>query len=572
MMRRLYFIFSALLASLALYSAGPGDGGSRRIVANPLNLNYRFQWDDPGRREAADPVCEYFNGRYYLFASKSSGYWSSPDMVDWTYIPCTSIGSIEAYAPTIMEYKGMLYFMASERPRFFRNATPEKDTWEELESRFPFGVTDPAFFKDDDGKVYLYWGCSDKDPIMGVQIDPEDGFKPIGEPIVLITHRIAEHGWENPGHNNEENKNGWNEGPCIIKHNNVYYLHYAAPGTQFRVYGDGIYTSDSPLGPYTYAEYSPFSFKPGGFMGGAGHGHTFKDKYGNYWHVATTVISVRHMFERRVGLFPVYINEGGELHAHTVMSDYPYQIPNGKVDFNQTDCSMNWNMLSHGKVVKASTQLKGFEKEKANDERIETWWSAQSGRAGEWWQVDLGRAMQVHAIQVNFADQDFAVRAGNSYVCYQYKIECSDNGKNWRTLIDRSTNMADMPHELIVLDTATNTRYLRITNVRDMDGKFSMFDFRVFGIADVPSVGEVKGLKVVRDEHDKRIYRFAWNADERATGYILRWGIRKGQLHNAVMVYGNQFEGRFFDRDSEYYFAIEAFNEAGGQLKDILYH
>ena len=29
-------------------------------------------------------------------------------------------------------------------------------------------------------------------------------------------------------------------------------LQYAAPGTQFNVYADGVYIGDTPLGPFTY--------------------------------------------------------------------------------------------------------------------------------------------------------------------------------------------------------------------------------------------------------------------------------------------------------------------------------
>ena len=45
-------------------------------VCNPLNLNYRYQLDNPSRREAADPSMILFKGKYYLFASKSGGYWT----------------------------------------------------------------------------------------------------------------------------------------------------------------------------------------------------------------------------------------------------------------------------------------------------------------------------------------------------------------------------------------------------------------------------------------------------------------------------------------------------------------
>src|SRR5690554_6121054 len=31
------------------------------------------------------------------------------------------------------------------------------------------------------------------------------------------------------------------EGPWMTKHNSTYYLEYAAPGTQWNVYGDGVY-------------------------------------------------------------------------------------------------------------------------------------------------------------------------------------------------------------------------------------------------------------------------------------------------------------------------------------------
>jgi beta-xylosidase len=62
------------------------------------------------------------------------------------------------------------------------------------------------------------------------------------------------------------------------KYNGKYYLQYASPGMEFKKYADGVNTSDSPAGPFKYETYSPFSDKPGGFIAGAGHSSTFKDK------------------------------------------------------------------------------------------------------------------------------------------------------------------------------------------------------------------------------------------------------------------------------------------------------
>ena len=411
------FAFCKVLILFLLFGVQCNYAQKRLIVANPMNLVYRFQLQDkdPARREAADPVCEYFKGKYYLFASKSGGYWSSPDLAEWTYIPCQSIATIENYAPTILVINDEMYFMASWKPvKIYKTSNPDKDEWEAIDAKFDFpapGTQDPAFFRDDDGRTYIYWGCSDKDPIYGVETDPNDGFKAIGKAVALIEHRSKTYGWENPGDNNEENKDGWNEGPCMIRHNGKYYLQYAAPGTQFRSYADGVYVGEHPLGPFTYMPSSPFSFKPGGFVGGAGHGHTFLDKYGNYWHVASMKISQRHWFERRLGLFPLYIAGNGVVGQHSTWTDYPFIVPDKKTDFEHNDGFAGWHMLSFRKPATASSALEGYAPELAADEQIETWWAAKTGNVGEWLQVDLKKKMEICAIQANFADHDFTMRA-----------------------------------------------------------------------------------------------------------------------------------------------------------------
>jgi hypothetical protein len=539
---------------------------NKRIIANPMNLSYRFQHRTPSYREAADPVCEYFNGKYYLFASVSGGYWSSPDLAEWTYIPCKSIGTIENYAPTILVWNNALYYLASgDSVKIYKNSNPDKDTWELIDTKFRFpmiGNTDPAFFKDDDGRVYIYWGCSDKDPIIGVEVDPENGFKTIGEPAVLIEHHSILYGWEVPGNNNDNNKDGWNEGPAMIKHKGKYYLQYAAPGTEFRTYGDGVYVSDRPLGPFRYEERNPFSFKPGGFIGGAGHGHTFKDKYGNYWHVSTMRISVRFMFERRLGLFPLHIDDDGNFLQQSLWSDYPFVIPNKKTDFIES-VSMGWGLLSYNQPVTASSALPDFPSSNAVDEKVETWWSAKTGQSGEWFQVDLQKKAEVRAIQVNFADQDFNIKAPHDLIIYKYIIEASDDGVKWKKIIDKNQNTKDAVHELIVLDKPIKTRYLRITNTHELPGKFSLYDFRIFGKEKGKLPKEVTGLKVIKNREDTRRYHLTWDNQANADGYIVNVFLEKGACIASVMVFNNSYEGGFFNRDSKYWFSIDAFNASG---------
>lgn len=561
-------MFNLLLAGLLCLTLA-ACSRNRRIVANPMNLAYRFQPpdNDPARREAADPVCEYFKGKYYLFASKSGGYWSSPDLAEWTYIPCASIGTIENYAPTILVIRDTLYFMASGEPlTIYKTADPDRDSWEAVDTRFVFPATgnqDPAFFRDDDGRVYIYWGCSDKDPIFGVEVDPADGFRAVGEAVSLIEHRSELYGWENPGENNEGNKDGWNEGPCMIRHKGKYYLQYAAPGTEFRTYADGVYTADHPLGPFTYMPYSPFSFKPGGFAGGAGHGHTFLDKYGNYWHVASIKIAQRHWFERRLGLFPLYITNEGAMGQHSAWTDYPFVIPSGKTDFEKNDGFTGWNLLSYRCRATASSALEGYAPGSAVDERIETWWTAQTGSPGEWLLVDLGKNMEVCAIQLNFADHDFSLRAPCPPFPYQYVIEASADGEKWSVIVDQSANAQDAVHELRVLGRPVQARYLRISNSREVPGKFSLYGFRVFGNGKGSPPGKAGGIRVQRNPEDPRRYSLSWDKQADADGYIVHARLRGGYPPQSVRVYDNQYEGGFFNRDSEYDFTVEAFNANG---------
>lgn len=558
------------MAAGLLAAASTGWCGAKDpVVANPINLNYQFGMgggDEQSRREAADPVIEMWNDDYYLFASKSSGYWRSHDLASWEYIPAPSIATINEYAPTVCAIDGEFYFMTSDVNRIFKTQTPEDgNSWVEVECKFPIKQHDPCLWQDDDGRVFLYWGCHDKEPIYGVEVDVTDGFAPKGDPVVLIDHNIDKYGWEVPGAGNEETfHQGWNEGPAMLKHDGRYYLQYAAPGTQWRIYGDGIYVGDSPLGPFTYMESNPFSFKPGGFIGGAGHGHTFRDRYGNLWHVATMKISVRHWFERRLGLFPVVLDSRkNTMHAVTEWSDYPFAIPQRRFDASKKPLSRGYKQLAAGTQVKASSVKPGHPAALATDETVETWWAAGSGRKGEWLEVDLGRECRIECIQPNFADDSMQVFAPYDFpVVYKYHIEASSDGSAWSTITDRSGNVsADMPHELIVLDKPVKARYVRIVNDKDMDGNFSIYDLRVFGSDGHKPLDRKVSHTVKRDASDPRHISVEWIPVDGAERYIVRWGVAGcGTKPCSAEVRGsNMLDARWYNRDTQYDFEVTVY-------------
>ena len=167
---------------------------------NPLNLDYRIQPGDPLRREAADPAALYFKGDYYIFASKSGGYWWSRDFNDWTLVTPPNL-PLEGYAPAVLEYDGSILFMATGGGALFRSDHP-KDPLSWKKAGNVRGDTDPALFLDDNGRVYLYYGCSVGSPIMGVELDPQKGFREIGKPVALISGDEKNHGWEVQGNSN----------------------------------------------------------------------------------------------------------------------------------------------------------------------------------------------------------------------------------------------------------------------------------------------------------------------------------------------------------------------------------
>lgn len=521
-------------------------------------------------REAADPVATIYNDRYYLFVSKSDGYWSSDDMQHWKHIR-TNVLPMDLYAPTCMVYNGELYWMTSDLNSLWKTTNPEDgNSWQlETDKLTPYpddpGRTghDPDLLLDDDGRVYLYWGCSNVDDIMGIELDPNNHFKAIGQPVTLITHQQNVIGWERPSDKNDVEQPGYNEGASMLKYKGRYYLQYAAPGTEFDSYGDGLYIGDSPLGPFKKADYLPISVKPGGWMTGAGHGDTFQDKYGNYWHVASTVIAQRHMFERRIGFFPVIFTQKDHMYALTDFSDRPYELPKGKTDFLKNPIWTNWMDLTIGKTATASSEIQGKEADKAADRTIKTWWSAKTGNVGECLQMDLGKVYPIEAVQTNFADEAFPLRtSGNPFVPYRYKIEASENGITWTPIADKSVSDVTNPHSLIVLDKAVDARYVKITNMSELPGKFSIFDLRVFGVDDGDRPTAIKEFQVERTA-DRRTATISWEPVPGAQGYFVHWGTDPDELYAACEVLEPSVTLGLFSADEDYYFRVDSFNESG---------
>jgi xylan 1,4-beta-xylosidase len=566
MIRLLITIITLLIFCFAGCQSGSvKDQMAFRTFCNPLNLSYRFSKDEPSRREAADPTIVHFNDRYYLFASKSGGYWHSDNLIEWTFIKTNEI-PVEEYAPTVIAINDVLYFLASSNAQstIYKTTDPLSGKWSIAKEELDMPVWDPAFFMFDDDRLYLFWGCSNVNPLFGVELDYSDNFSFIGEPKELIYANPHRYGWEVPGdYNTLTEQSPWIEGAWMNKYDGRYYLQYAGPGTEFKSYANAVYIAENPLGPYELQLHNPVVYKPEGFAAGAGHGSTIQDEYGNYWHFGTITISMKHIFERRLGLYPLFFDEDSTLHSITRFGDYPLIMPEKKISGFE-DIFPGWMLLSCDKKTEVSSSVDSHPASNITDEDIRTYWAAESGEPGEYAVIDLGELYDVFAIQINFAEHNTEILGRQENLFHRYTIEHSEDVVDWEMLIDKSDNRNDNSHDYLQLAEKVTCRFLRITNIEVPDGHFAISGFRVFGKGDGKAPGRITTMTAKRNSENGRSVQLIWEKSDNATGYNISFGIDENKLyHNYIVYQDSTLTINTLDAGRKYYFTIESFNENG---------
>lgn len=538
---------------------------------NPLNLDYTYPFHNShlgkSYRSGADPAVVGFRGEYYMFVTRSWGYWHSKDLLNWDFITPEKWYFEGCNAPTARNYKDSVLYVCgnpSGAMSILYTDNPKRGDWKAVPSVL-HDLQDPAFFIDDDERAYMYWGSSNRWPICGKELDMTNKFLPMAKkPDSLLYLRPDIHGWERFGENHTSDIKPFIEGAWMTKHNGKYYLQYAAPGTQFNVYGDGVYVGKSPLGPFQYAAHNPFCYKPGGFATGAGHGSTVCGPGGIYWHFGTIHLSINYKFERRLCMFPTFFDEDGVMYSDTYFGDYPHYSPDLVSRQTTSGGFRGWMLLSYGKPVKASSQLESYPVENVTDENLKTFWVAGKNDDKQWVEIDLEEVSDVYALQLNFFDYEETGFWGRMPKLWQrYLVEASVDGVRWQILADYRNSFRDAPHNYIELDQPIEARYIRYRHHYVPGKNLAMGDIRVFGLGRGKKPATVKGFTVVR-EADERNARISWKSVKGAQGYNVLWGVALDKLYSSWMVYGdNSLDLRALTVGQKYYFAIESFNENG---------
>jgi len=542
---------------------------------NPINLDYGYtpipNFAEQGKHRAtADPVMVNYKGDYYLFSTNQWGYWWSSDMYNWKFVsrhflrPEHKVYD-DLCAPSVwIQGDTMLVFGSTYSKNFpiWMSTDPKKNEWKEVLHEFEIGGWDPAHFVDDDGKLYMYNGSSNVYPLYGIELNRKT-FEPIGTRKELLLLDPDRYGWQRFGEYLDNTfLNPFMEGAWMNKHNGKYYLQYGAPGTEFSGYADGVAIGSTPLGPFEHQSL-PFSYKPGGFARGAGHGATYQDNWKNYWHVSTIAISVKNNFERRLGIWPAGFDKDDVMYMDAAFGDYPHYLPSKSADHLKSGFT-GWMLLNYNKPVSVSSTLGAYNANNAVDESIKTYWSAKTGEKDEWIQTDLGTVSTVNAVQINYADQDAEFLGKKTDIYHQYKLWYSADGTKWTVLKDKSANKTDVPHDYIELEKPVKARFIKLENIHMPTGKFAISGLRVFGNANLEAPQTVKDFTVLRTEKDKRSAWLKWNPVENAYAYNIYIGTAPDKLYNCIMVYNtNEYWYKGMDKDKTYYFSIEAINESG---------
>ena len=449
--RKIMLTIVLVLCAVAPISAQVIQGGGDRSAdlqpgkapryINPLVM------EDAGR--LADPAVVKFQGKYYLYLTGGHA-WESDDLVNWTYHDVVSTdGRDMSDAPGAFAYKGHMY-LSGNSIGLFRSKNPlgpfeYMGDFSDPQPGEAGGFFDPAFFVDDDDRVYLYYAGGGPDGVYGVELDPNNLTKILGPKKHFFKFETS-HIWERYGNRNEYSTMSWIEGPWMTKRNGTYYLQYGAPGTDWITYGVGVYTGKSPLGPFEYYEGNPILLHRNAMINGVGHHSVVEGPNGTVWAIYTVLYRNRNReVERRIGMDPVGFDEHGNMFINGP-SETPQWAPGVKARPWDDNDSGSFQ-LSEDKNYRVSSEAPGRDAPYAFDNNIRTFWAWAEDDEEPSLMLDLGAESRqqyiVDSARILFELPSRLNRGDAAPRIRQYKIEVSSDGETFTTAVDKTGNDKD---------------------------------------------------------------------------------------------------------------------------------
>lgn len=434
-------------------------------------------------RELADPSVLFHKGRWILYPSVSMAY-VTEDFVHWTHRPLQPAKIGDGYAPTVVEFRGRFYmtgcfaelYVADDPLGPFSSLGPILTPSGE---RIDKSIFDPMLFADDDGRLYLYYHA--KGALVGTRLDPERPTRMELEPRTLAAARTAEE-WERYGEYNEDPRRSYMEGVWMFKQGSEYYLTFTGPGTALGTYALGAYRGKTPLGDFVYQRRNPVLRKTTGLVPGSGHGCIVRGPNGTLWAFVTSVVGNFHVFERRIGLFPVGIDENGDLYGLPVR-DVPQWAP-GRLEHPEKDNETGWLPVSVRTLAAGSSCEPGRTADYAIDDSARTWWQPKDDDPSPSLIVDLRTRYRVAAVRILWAEPNLDHEKGILPGPFRYRVLYqADKGKSWLTALDCGDNRTDLLVDYRAFP-AVSARRLKLEILGAPAGvRPGVMEFTVFGKA-----------------------------------------------------------------------------------------
>jgi xylan 1,4-beta-xylosidase len=454
-------------------------------------------------RSIADPAAIRFQGAYYLFLSGGM-VWTSRDLVHWDHHPVTLPGGRRVTAPNVFEYRGQIYLTGNDTG-LYRAAHP-LGPWEYLgdikdEKGQKALLFDSMGFVDDDGQLYFYYSGRHTDGIYGVAMSREDPTKFASAPKRLWTFDPS-HVWERYGDSNEGSHVSWLEAPWMTKRKGTYYLQYSAPGTEWKTYAVGVYTSKHPLGPFQYAPRNPILVHHNGLINGTGHHTVVEAPDDSLWAIYTVLYRNWGVFDRRIGMDPVGFDAKGNMFIQGP-SETPQWAPGSSPRPWEENSSGVLPVSIDRYTWAASSAQPGRDPSYAFDNNVRTWWEPAASDAQPWLLLDLGCRNPTDPNQEFVIDSSrilfdiapperpsgtveghstwYPSARGLAARAYQYRIEASLDNKNFSVIVDRSDNRRAQNVAFDEFE-PVRCRYVKLTITgRPKDVPTALLEFTVFG-------------------------------------------------------------------------------------------
>jgi len=414
----------------------------------------------------ADPTIKKFEGIYYIYATTdnemlASGaptVWYSKDLKNWyNYImeipPFTAKPITNFWAPDIIKGKDGKYYLYFGNCEIgcniygYVSATPV-GPWKKLNEndepvisngypREGFPSLDAQFFTDTDGKIYSYWGT---------WVHYNGGYA-VGE-LNTATMKDMFNSKNIPLSQTPKPF----EAAYMMKKGSKYILMYSGDSCHDETYNVRYSYGNTPYGPFTEGANNPIlSTSEDKTTHGPGHHSVLEDGDDSY------IVYHKHDYPMTRGGLSRQVCMDKMIFEND--STIKKVVPTSKGIGNIEKSNMPENIALNAKATASSYyHLQSteydykYEPSFAIDDNNATIWKAGNNTFPQDLTVDLGSVKEIKRVMTQF---EFA-----SYY-YQYTLQYSTDGKNWKLYADKSKNQTS--GSPMIDDNAVSARYLKLT-------------------------------------------------------------------------------------------------------------